>query len=272
MKNQVSKIFSQYSVTWIEYKHTKYTILYTSCKGFCLERVLFWIYCSYLSVSLHYADHHLYWPILSYRYTRCRISRWYYMDDTRTDRQSLQQGVIWDISTYLQYIPRWRAPDGIYEPRWSYFQNSWNTGAKTKNTLKKPKKYYNLQVIIAVGFKVNSPQATEFRTWANSIIDEYSRLWYALDDTRLKWENTIFSDKRDYDGLMERVRAIRFDERNIYEKIKDLFTTASDYDGSSERAVEFFQTIQNKFHYAIVGMTSPEIPLERASSIVILFD
>jgi hypothetical protein len=66
------------------------------------------------------------------------------------------------------------------------FRNPENTEDKTKNTLKKPKKYYNLQMIIAVGFKVNSPQATAFRTWANTIIDEYSRVGYALDDNRLK--------------------------------------------------------------------------------------
>ncbi len=65
---------------------------------------------------------------------------------------------------------------------------------------------------------------------------------------------------------MERIRAIRFDERNIYEKIKNLFTTASDYDKTSSRAIEFFQTIQNKFHYAIVGMTSPEILMDRVNS------
>lgn len=135
----------------------------------------------------------------------------------------------------------------------------------TQNSFKKPKKYYNLQMIIAVGFKVNSPQATSFRTWANTIIDEYTRTGYALDDDRLKWGKT-FGGKRDYDRLIERVRAIRFDERNIYEKIKDLFTTAVDYSGASESAKEFFQTIQNKFHYAIVGMTSPEILLSRATS------
>ena len=136
---------------------------------------------------------------------------------------------------------------------------------KMQNSFKKPKKYYNLQVIIAVGFKVNSPQATSFRTWANTIIDEYSRTGYALDDGRLKWWQT-FGGKRDYDRLMERVRAIRYDERNLYEKIKDIFTTASDYEKTSESAKEFFQTIQNKFHYAIVGMTSPEILIKRVDS------
>jgi hypothetical protein len=146
------------------------------------------------------------------------------------------------------------------------FRNPKNTDEKTKNTLKKPKKYYNLQMIIAVGFKVSSPQATAFRAWANSIIDEYSRKGYALDDDRMKGIKDTFSGKRNYDELMERVRSIRYDERNIYEKIKDLFITAVDYNASSQNAIEFFQTIQNKFHYAIVGMTSPEILLNRARS------
>ena len=81
----------------------------------------------------------------------------------------------------------------------------------------------------------------------------------------MKWWKT-FGWQRDYEGLMEKVRAIRFEERNIYEKIKDLFRTAKDYDKSSNEAIEFFQTIQNKFHYAIVGMTSPEILINRSNS------
>lgn len=135
----------------------------------------------------------------------------------------------------------------------------------TQNSFKKPKKYYNLQVVIAVWFKVNSPQAVSFRKWANTIIEQYISKWYALDDDRLKWWKTFWW-KRDYEGLMERVRSIRFDERNIYEKIKDLFTTSIDYKSSSNEAIEFFQTIQNKFHHAIVWMTSPEILLNRVDS------
>jgi hypothetical protein len=147
----------------------------------------------------------------------------------------------------------------------SKFGNSENTTKNTENSFVKPKKYYNLQVVIAVGFKVNSPQATSFRTWANSIIQQYIEQGYVLDDERLKWWTT-FGGQRNYDTLMERVRAIRFDERNIYEKIKDLFTTAVDYTSSNPEAIEFFQTIQNKFPYAIVGMTSPEILMERVDS------
>jgi len=135
----------------------------------------------------------------------------------------------------------------------------------TQNSFKKPKNYYNLQVIIAVWFKVNSKKAISFRTWANKIIEQYISEWYVLDDERLKWWKT-FHWKRDYEKLMERVRAIRFDERNIYQKIKDLFTTAIDYDKKSKKAIEFFQTIQNKFYYAIIWMTSPELLLDRVSS------
>lgn len=147
----------------------------------------------------------------------------------------------------------------------SKFRNPENTTQETENSFKKPKKYYNLQVIIAVGFKVNSPQAVSFRTRANQIINEYISHGYVLDHERLKdWKT--FGGKRDYDQLIERVRSIRFDERNIYEKIKDLFTTAIDYEKSTMQAIEFFQTIQNKFHYAIVGMTSPEILIQRVDS------
>lgn len=125
--------------------------------------------------------------------------------------------------------------------------------------------HYNLESIISVWYKVNSEKATKFRQWATKILKDFSMKWYVLDDERLKWWKTFWW-KRDYEWLMERVRFIRFDERNIYEKIKDLFTTAIDYENSSKKAMEFFQTIQNKFHYAIVWMTSPEILLYRVDS------
>lgn len=135
----------------------------------------------------------------------------------------------------------------------------------TEKSFKKPKMYYNLQVVIAVWFKVNSPKAVSFRIWANNIIEQYISRWYALDDERLKWWK-MFWWKRDYENLMERVRAIRFEEKNIYEKIKDLFTTATNYDKTSGDAILFFQTIQNKFHYAVVWMTSPELLINRVDS------
>lgn len=168
------------------------------------------------------------------------------------------------LSEHIKKIYKdWELKEAETSQNESKFGNSENTMNLTENSFKKPKKYYNLQVIIALWFKVNSPQAVNFRIWANHIIQQYIENGYVLDDERLKWWNTFWW-KRDYDALMTRVRSIRFDERNIYEKIKDLFTTAVDYDKYSSQAIEFFQTIQNKFHYAIVGMTSPEILVTRA--------
>ena len=183
----------------------------------------------------------------------------------------MNQTQIWKLywkanSTISEHIKKiytdWELKESETSQNESKFGNPENTIEKS---FKKPKMYYNLQVVISVWFKVNSPKAISFRTWANNIIEQYISKWYALDDERLKWWRTFWW-KRDYDILMEQVRAIRFDEKNIYEKIKDLFTTAIDYDKSSQDAIEFFQTIQNKFHYAIVGMTSTEILINRADS------
>lgn len=170
------------------------------------------------------------------------------------------------ISEHIKKIYKdWELKEASTSQDDRIFGKTENRTEKSSNMPKKPKKYYNLQVVIAVWFKVNSSKAISFRTWANSIIEQYISKWYVLNDDRLKWWKT-FLWKRDYENLMDHVRSIRFDERNIYEKIKDLFTTAIDYDKSSQDAIEFFQTIQNKFHYAIVWMTSPEILLNRADS------
>lgn len=197
--------------------------------------------------------------------------------DTNIDNIVFQNDTIWmtqsqmsklyetDNSWISRHIKKIYQDWELKEAETSQNESKLQKMQNTTNTFKKPKMYYNLQVVIAVWFKVNSPKATSFRTWANKIIEQYISKWYVLDDERLKWWKT-FSWKRDYENLMEQVRAIRFDERNIYEKIKDLFTTASDYDKSSQEAIEFFQTIQNKFHYAIVGMTSPELLVNRVDS------
>lgn len=178
----------------------------------------------------------------------------------------MNQEQIWNLywkanSTISEHIKKiykdWELQEASTSQDDRIFGNSENT---TENRFKKPKTYYNLQVVIAVWFKVNSPKAISFRTWASNIIEQYISKWYVLDDDRLKWWKTFWG-KRDYENLMDHVRSIRFDERNIYEKIKDLFTTAVDYNKSSLEAIEFFQTIQNKFHYAIAWMTSPEILL-----------
>lgn len=118
-------------------------------------------------------------------------------------------------------------------------------------------KFYNLSAIIAVGYRVNSIQATQFRVWATQIIKDYTIKGFALDDDRLK-NGHLFS--KDYvQELLERVRSIRASERHIYQKITDIFAECSiDYDPQSKTTRSFYANVQNKFHYAITGQTASE--------------
>ena len=125
--------------------------------------------------------------------------------------------------------------------------------------------HYNLQMIIAIGFKVNNEKATQFRKWANTIIKEFTIKGYAMDDDRLKNSGTILTQKY-FDQLLERIREIRLSERRFYQKITDIYSTSIDYDKNSKRTIEFFKIIQNKMHYAITGNTAAEIIYNRADA------
>ncbi len=126
--------------------------------------------------------------------------------------------------------------------------------------------YYNLDMIIAVGYRVNSKQATKFRIWATQVLKEFIIKGFVLDDDRLKQSKSIFS-KDYFDELLERVRSIRASERRIYQKITDIFAEcAIDYDANSEITKEFYATVQNKFHYAITGKTAAEIIYDQADA------
>lgn len=125
-------------------------------------------------------------------------------------------------------------------------------------------KFYSLELIIAVGFRVNSSKATEFRSWAINILKNYTIKGYALDNIRLA--NGAYLTKDYYDELLEEIRLIRLSERRLYQKVTDLFSTAVDYDGSCNKTLEFFKTVQNKLHYAVSGNTAPEIIMNRADS------
>ena len=119
-------------------------------------------------------------------------------------------------------------------------------------------KYYNLDAIISVGYRVNSRRATQFRIWATGILKEYIIKGFTLNDERLK--NGRYFGKDYFDELLERIRSIRASERRIYQKITDIFAECSiDYDKDSEITREFYATVQNKFHYAISGQTAAEI-------------
>ncbi len=123
--------------------------------------------------------------------------------------------------------------------------------------------YYNLDVIISVGYRVSSLQATDFRKWATSVLHDYMIKGFVLDDERLK--NGTHFGKDYFEELLERIREIRLSERRIYLKVTDLFALASDYDKSSAIVKEFFAFIQNKLHYAIAGKTAAEIIHGRAN-------
>ncbi|MCI1720677.1 MAG: virulence RhuM family protein [Bacteroidales bacterium] len=119
--------------------------------------------------------------------------------------------------------------------------------------------FYNLDAIIAVGYRVSSLKATRFRQWATKILNEFIRKGFVLDDKRLKQGKTTFG-KDYFSELLERVRSIRASERRIWQQITDIYAECSfDYDKNSPTTKEFFQMVQNRFHYAITGQTAPEI-------------
>ena len=125
--------------------------------------------------------------------------------------------------------------------------------------------YYNLDMIISIGFRVNSKPAIKFRTWANKIIKDYMIQGFALDDDRFMKGRK--SDQEYFKRLLERIKLIRTSERMFYQKITDIFAECSiDYDNTSDTAREFYASIQNKFHYAITGETAAEIIYNRADN------
>jgi len=125
-------------------------------------------------------------------------------------------------------------------------------------------KFYNLDAIIAVGFRVNSERATQFRQWAINILRDFAIRGYVLDKERLK--NGAFLNKEYFDELLAEIREIRASERQFYQKITDIYATALDYDVESETTRTFFATVQNKLHYAIHGQTAAELIVSRANA------
>ena len=132
-------------------------------------------------------------------------------------------------------------------------------GAIAGKTQTKETKFYNLDAIISVGYRVNSKRATHFRIWATGILKEYMTKGFALDDERLKQGKTAFG-KDYFRELLERVRSIRASERRIWQQVTDIFAECSiDYDKDAEITHTFYAMVQNKFHYAITGETAAEI-------------
>ncbi len=124
--------------------------------------------------------------------------------------------------------------------------------------------HYNLDVILAVGYRVRSHRGTQFRRWATERLREYIVKGFVLDDERLKEGRTLGADY--FDELLERIREIRASEKRFYQKIRDLYALSIDYDPSTAETKEFFQIVQNKLHWAITGSTAAEIIAERADA------
>ena len=126
-------------------------------------------------------------------------------------------------------------------------------------------KHYNLQMIIAVGFKVNNQRAVQFRKWANTIVKDYTIKGWAIDDERLKNGGSRLTTEY-FDRLLEQIREIRLSERRFYQKVTDIYATSVDYDKNSPTTIKFFKKVQNKMHFAVSHQTAAEIIYNRANS------
>ena len=132
--------------------------------------------------------------------------------------------------------------------------------AKTYDT-----RHFNLSAVIAVGYKVNSDRAVQFRKWATGIIESFTIKGYAMDDERLKNDGSILG-KKYFEEQLQRIREIRLSERKFYQKITDIYATSMDYDVTAAATQRFFATVQNKLHWAIHGQTAAEVILSRADA------
>ena len=130
--------------------------------------------------------------------------------------------------------------------------------------VKRNRRYYNLKAIIAVGYRVNSHRATEFRKWATEILHEYIIKGFAMDDERLKGIHHFGIDY--FEEQLDRIREIRLSERRFYQKITDIYLLSADYDKNDEMTKQFYATVQNKMHWAISGKTAAEIIYTKADA------
>lgn len=162
-----------------------------------------------------------------------------------------------NISLHLKNIYK----DGEIEENSTneYFSVVQNEGSRK---VSRKTKYYSLEAIIAVGYRVNSEQGTQFRQWATSIIKQYIHKGFVLDSDRFKY-GSRFSTAY-FDELLEEIRDIRSSERMSYQKITDIYATSIDYSSKAEDTKNFFAIVQNKLHFAITGQTAAEIIVERA--------
>lgn len=171
-------------------------------------------------------------------------------------------GVLYDVETHtINYHLKKVFADSEL-PEDSVIRNFRITAAdgKSYNT-----KHYKLPAIIAVGYKVNSERAVQFRKWATSVIEEYTIKACVMDDERIKRGGSILTEKY-FEEHLQRIREIRLSERKFYQKITDIYATSIDYDVTAKATKRFFATVQNKLHWAIHGQTDSEVIYNRADA------
>lgn len=136
---------------------------------------------------------------------------------------------------------------------------------EAKRTVTRAVKHYNLQMAIAVGFKVNNERAVQFRKWANQIVKDFTIQGWVMDEERLKNGGSVLT-KDYFEKQLQKIREIRMSERRFYQKVTDIYATAIDYDVTSKLTKTFFATVQNKLHYGVHGHTAAELIMERANA------
>ena len=171
-------------------------------------------------------------------------------------------GVLYDVETHtINYHLKKIFSDSELEEN-SVVRNFRITATDGKNY---DTKHYNLSAIIAVGYKVNSERAVQFRKWATTIIKEYTIKAYVMDDERIKNGGSLLTEQY-FEEQLQRIREIRMSERKFYQKITDIYSTSIDYDVTALSTKRFFATVQNKLHWAIHGQTAAEVICNRADA------
>ncbi|MCL2540398.1 MAG: virulence RhuM family protein [Firmicutes bacterium] len=186
----------------------------------------------------------------------------------------IQHGTVWLTQKLLAQLFDSSIDNVALHLKNLYFEQELSEGATSEDfsvvqqegvrSINRKIKHYNLDAIIAVGYRVNSKKATEFRRWATGVLHEFTLKGYVLDRKRM--ENGSFLDDDYFERLLEEIREIRLSERRFHQKITDIYSTAFDYDKDSIITKEFFAKIQNKLHWAIHGHTAAELVYRRADS------
>ena len=203
--------------------------------------------------------------------TRSRIL--FYQSENGTSRIEvrLEEGTVWLTQALIADLYQTTVPNISIHIKNIFTENELERNSVVKEYLTTAADgknyqtlYYNLDMILAIGYRVRSHRGTQFRRWATERLGEYLIKGFVMDDERLREGRSIGADY--FDELLERIRDIRASEKRFYQKIKDIYTLAIDYDPHAETTLDFFRIVQNKLHWAITGHTAAEIIAERADS------